>query len=55
MQEVKSIKPVKSIQEVSSIQEVKSMYELTPRQAEKLKEMMARHRKAPAYRRFRRM
>merc|ERR1712240_4730 len=55
MQEVKSIKPVKSIQEVSSIQEVKSMYELTPKQAEKLKEMMARHRKAPAYRRFRRM
>merc|ERR1712240_639688 len=55
MQEVKSIKPVKSIQEVGSIQEVKSMYELTPRQAEKLKEMMARHRKAPAYRRFRRM
>merc|ERR1712240_250647 len=55
MQEVKSIKPVKSIQEVSSIQEVKSMYELTPIQAEKLKEMMARHRKAPAYRRFRRM
>merc|ERR1711936_1163686 len=38
-----SIKPIKSIKEVKSMKEVKALYELTPKQAELLKEMNRKH------------